>query len=100
MMSFGGPIDSMQISQKSNNRLLKGRKRLKEIQQDYKVSKPSVTQESDRQQESFVDSTYQFQVNSSNSMLIIKVILTLGVVAFIAWAINQLDWNGIIDTIQ
>lgn len=37
-MSFGGPIDSMINSQKGNRRLLVGRKKLKEIQENYKAS--------------------------------------------------------------
>ncbi|MEM9324905.1 MAG: hypothetical protein AAGA85_04595 [Bacteroidota bacterium] len=106
-MSFGGPIDSMINTYKSNVRLLRGRKRLKEIQAEYpkrkKIETDELFRESQRadqlHQERFRKRIREFRREEGYRTLLIIVITIILLLIVFFWVISS-DYSGIIETIS
>ena len=106
-MSFGGPIDSMINAHKSNLRLLRGRKRLKEIEAQHKskqitpVNIPSGLPQGveDFQHQKFKKRIKHFRREERYRHLLIVVITVILLLIILLWIASQ-DFSEVIDTIS
>jgi hypothetical protein len=99
-MSFGGPIDSMQNSQRSNKGLLRSRKRLKEIQENYPAHrKQQVLKEKNQGDEATTQGKGSIKYTERNRTFI-KVLVTLLIVMMLAWWLMSRDPSAIIELIR
>ncbi len=101
-MSFGGPIDSMIYQHKSNLRLLKERKKLKEIQSGYKTEKrPPITfQEPQSGEFSKFKQRLKLSQKKDQNRMILIIGLTLIIMLIILFWVVTSDYSGIIDVIE
>jgi hypothetical protein len=102
IMSFGGPIDSMINQHKWNLRLLKERKKLKEIQSGYKAEKrPPITFQ-DPQSGEFSRFRQRMKVSQKKdrNRLILIIGLTLIIMLIILFWVVTTDYSGVIDVID
>ncbi len=100
-MSFGGPIDSMINSNKSNLGLLKKRKRLKEIQDEYKSTHREIAESEVTEEEK---KNFQKRMKISRRLdsikRVISIVLTLIVLTFILYMVYTADYSGLIEVID
>ncbi len=102
-MSFGGPIDSMINSHKSNLGLLKNRKRLKLIQDEYKSSyddNPIHIKEGNIHEIGRFKTKIKRDRIRNNQRFILIIGLTLIITMVILFWVVTTDYSGVIDIIQ
>tara|TARA_Y100001972_G_C7659005_1_gene332108 strand:- start:123 stop:470 length:348 start_codon:yes stop_codon:yes gene_type:complete len=101
-MSFGGPIDSMINSNKHNLRLLGKRKRLKEIQGEYKhASKAPMKVEPAHGDKLHLFHTKLRRENRSEKQRLILIIgLTLVLILILVYWVTTADYSNLIDLIN
>ncbi len=98
-MSFGGPIDSMINAHKSNLRLLRGRKRLKEIEEHHpsKSRTPIDIKGADEfHQRKFKERIRQFRRAEGYRTLLIVLITIILLMIILLWVVTA-DFSGVID---
>jgi hypothetical protein len=100
VMSFGGPIDSMQSSQRSNKGLLKGRKSLKEIQDSYPVNRKEIKPTVDDLAENKSRQDRVSYRDNERYLTFIKVLVTLLIATMLIWWLMSRDPSGVIDLIR
>ena len=100
-MSFGGPIDGMFDSQKSNKKLLRKRKSLKEINQSYQHPRLSETKANPQNiQDKYAKRTGRKIVKKRKYTFIMRWVVTLLISALILWLMLSIDFGQIIEAIQ
>ena len=102
-MSFGGPIDSMINAHKSNMRLLKKRKKLKEIQDEYDAhSDPNslhIPEGSIQEMGRFKARLRKERKRDTNRFILIVGITLVVILVILIWVVTA-DYSQVIDLID
>jgi len=98
-MSFGGPIDSMVNANKQNLKQLGKRRKLKDIQSEYKASagKPIKIRESGVEEMNRFKEKLEKDKKRDHFQFILIVGLTLVIMLILMFWVMTADFSGVID---